>query len=380
MNSPQIAYVNNRILMDPRIRPVLDAHPQHNWKAYNLANTGFMRGMEACYNRTGTNLLPFKDTIVDMLNVRPPAYNSNFQDSLSDINDRRYFEVCAQRNDRPWFVLWSGGIDSTAIVTSILRNSTLAERENIYIACNKISVYENPRFFYDFIQPNFKIADSKHMIWSEVLNTHYIIDGEPADQLFSGSISQRLLYQNPNYLERNCRTDPDDLLKYLENCGGREFAEWLWENTMINIQSQDCPVETYHDFFWWCFYNYCWTVTKFRIKVHMHQLSPAVIKQYLTDYTPWFDTADYQQWSMNNNQRGVKYGNHQGEYKLAMKQYIHSLDHNDYYLMFKVKAQSKGRSYSVHANWFCMLDDYTHLSLDTDLDQIIELLPNHIRT
>ena len=374
----KIIYVNNKQLTDPRVRPILDANSQHNWMAYNQINTAFHSGMNTCYNRIGDNCMPFKDDIVDLLDFRAPAYDPGFQTSFEEITDARCHELRQEFGDREWLIMWSGGVDSTTVVTSILKNSTAAERANIYIALNKISVYENPRFFYDFIKPNFKIFNSSNLDWGDLLETYCIIDGEAGDQLHNGGSYQKMLYDHPEYFDRNCHNDPDGLINYLSFFADRKFGEWYYEKHMANIKSQNCPVETYHDFGWWHQFNYCWLTIKLRTKSLMKDSSPDIMKKHLANHVQWFSTKNYQRWAMVNNQPGIKYGKTLGDHKLEMKRYIYSLDRNEFYLKFKDKTPSVGRKLVGDLSWFCMLDDYSHLSLDTDLDQILELLPDHI--
>jgi hypothetical protein len=308
-------------------------------------------------------VFPFSTDAVDSCNIKPPAYNSSFTKTFSDITDEQCQQWLREKTDRPWLVFWSGGIDSTVIVASILKNATVAQRENIHVACNRASIYELPRFFYNHVRPNFKLIPTPDLA-QQPLDQYYIIDGEFADQLYSSGLGWELLRLDPDSLTLNCRQDPDGLLNQLASRTNENFATWYYERILDNINSSNVPIETYHDFYWWIFFNYHYTDVYLR----------------LDNYQPkWFATDNYQQWAMNNNQIGTKYTANLGDSKLASKQYIYDFDRDEYCRTFKIKSKSLQLYHKLRDNqWFCMLDDFSKLYVDHDLDRILELLPDHI--
>jgi hypothetical protein len=347
--------------------------------------------------RIGKNTLPYKNTLVDVLHDHAPEYQPGFNETFSQVTDKRYHELKSRLNDRPWVILWSGGIDSTVMVTSILRNASAPDRQNIFIACNESSIYENPKFFMDHILPNFSIIDADNFELSEKnLKKYYVLNGGPADALYCQffGIIQALDLRNPGLINLPIHNHAGHIIDIMhKNLGvSHKFAEWWHSFTVENINSQSVPVETIHDFFWWNSFNFNWTGTIFRdFKVlrFFKNLSKTHIDLFWSNYIGWYDSADYQLWAMHNNKAGITFGQGPSEFKLVAKQYIHSYDHDEYYLRFKCKARSKdlfhtdASTHKIH-NWrwdfFCMLDDFTPLTLSRDLEQIQSLLPDFFNT
>lgn len=82
---------------------------------------------------------------------------------------------------------------------------------------------------------------------------------------------------------------------------------------------------------------------------------------------------------MNNNQFGTKYTRNLGDSKLASKQYIYDFDHDEYCRTFKIKSKSIQMFLKItNFKEFCILDDFSKLYLDRDLDRILELLSDHV--
>ena len=378
----KINYLNFNTLWNPQFKNLLSAYPQHDWvQIEKLFKLNY--GMHAWYNRTGKNTLPFRNDIVHhpCIDMSMPDYDSQFKKSWAEITDQRCQQLISKHNDKPWLVLWSGGIDSTMMLTSILKNFNKEELKQVHVALNRVSVYENPRFYYNHIVPNFHQLDSTTlMVDADLLNQYYVITGEPADQLYTAGLTvQRMMLNNFSDLDRNVFTDPDRLLNQLAKDLDQGFATWFYEMVIENIQSTNIPIETYADFNWWFGFNLNWIPAKIRNLRFLPSKTVQEHELFLKNFVLWFDTYDYQLWAMQleNRRNGVKSGKHIGQYKLPLKQYIFEFDRDDYYFNFKFKNSSNGRHLSKN-HWACMLEDLSVLTIENNSDLIAELLPAHI--
>lgn len=374
-----IVYINQKQLTThsyPELGSLLlEEFPQHNWM--EMAKIfQYNAGVDSNYVRMGKNTLPFKN---DYINPAP-AYIPGFNMSFNEATDLRYQQLARTHNNKPWLVLWSGGVDSTVVLSSILKNSSIEDRKNIHVACNRISVYEYPDFYYRHLEPNFTIIDSSAIAINQtLLDQYYVIDGEPADQLFVAGSAQNILFSNPELLNNNLRTEPDQLLDILAQTVDRSFAKWHYETMMENINSTNVPLETYYDFFWWHAFNWVWTSINMRSLATQTDTGPVSVRAYLDNFIHWYDTYEYQQWSMNNRINTKCDISRISGNKLPAKDYIYDYTQDTYYRLFKLKLYSTGHQSSQYiAPWFCLLDDHTRLYLDRDLDRILELLPEHI--
>jgi hypothetical protein len=148
---------------------------------------------QVLYSRIGTNFLPFQ-TPYHIQSISAPKFNPNFSLTFDQVTDQRFYDLKQKQENKPWIVMWSGGIDSTVILTSILKNSSKADRQNVIVACNRISIYENPLFYYQHIKPNFSVIDSTNFnLNQDRLSRYYVINGDPADALYAGAFSQDML-------------------------------------------------------------------------------------------------------------------------------------------------------------------------------------------
>lgn len=373
MTNRSIVYIHQRNIPDIVINRIQELMPSYDHSS--LVKILNITSHQSFYSRTGRNTLPFKYN-EQFFNSLIPIINTSSTDSFEYITDKRCNDLIKNYNDRPWLVQWSGGIDSTVIVASLLKNLTKHQLENVVISCNAISVFENPKFYYNWIIPNFKIVDSTSLKTESYLNTHYIIDGNPADMLQGSGLG---LYARNTGVDMSTKwkDNTDQLIKFLSMQVGRPAAEWMYYNIAENIDSLDIdipPIELCSDWFWWVNFNWKWPADRYHEMdwIDLPNLSP-----YFKSMINWFDSIEYQQWSINQGRYSLLENNTDpGNYKLPSKQYIYQLDKNKHYLKFKTKLFSNGRVRSTP--WLCVLDDLTTLSVEQDLDQILELLPTHL--
>lgn len=343
-------------------------------------------GTHSLYSRKGKDNLFFSSDLKNMPGFRMPDYDKTFSKSWSTIMDDRCKSLHTSNFDKSWLVSWSGGIDSTGIVAAIMRNIPKSDWSNISIACNQMSVREHPRFFINYIQPNFTVVDSAETLFSAANNPSvYVIDGEPADQLFAGGNGQTLTNCfGLEYMEKDAVDDADLFIDFVAGHGripgnppGKTFAEWFYSRLIDNVQSVDVPINTFHDLLWWSYFNFSWISIKLR-KLNQGDWAKLDSAQpYLDRFIQWFDHDDFQQWAMHNNNSLEKYGESVGEYKKSAKSYIFEFDKDKYYMKYKAKASSMSYLVPCPDPWVAVTDDLKILRLEQDRDRVNELLPLH---
>jgi hypothetical protein len=204
-----------------------------------------------------------------------------------------------------------------------------------------------------------------------------------ADILVGVGILQKLLLIDPDDLFRDFDEDSSILVNFLDELVDPGFTDWYLDKVFQNAHSYGVPITNAYEFSWWINFNDMWASNKFRGLASIKSLDPEMMKLYIDRCINWFDSTDYQAWSLTSNQRGFKTGEHIGQHKLQSKKYVYDYTKDEYFFHFKHKGHSMGRtSRSLdikNTEWFCILDDYSVLNAEKDLDLILELLPKHVR-
>ena len=376
-----ILYFNPVYLKHPTIQSVIIDHRGSNTLS-KLANLNKIdKYHTAWYSRKGINLLPFKSELVNVSGFSMPDYNPDHNMSWFEVTDQRCLDLKSTHFDRPWTVLWSGGIDSTVIVASLIKNLDRADFDNITIACTSISIWENPKFYFDYIKPNFKVVNSTDLLFTDLENQNtYFIDGFPADQL-TGCVGGYIdkLYQNPGLLHTDVIKNKNCAIDYIADRTDKKFAEWYYHVLVTNADSAGVPITTFHDFVGWSGFNPAWASVKLGFLSHGSWKNLKNAKHYIDKFVNWYDSNDYQQWAMNGKNAGEKIGSGAADFKLIAKKYIYSVDNNSYYLKFKTKMASIDiYDRKLNEHWCCIDDNWNFLNLQEHKDQIISMLPDHL--
>lgn len=376
-----ILYVNPQYLDHPTVQNLLQQTNSDvlqkllNFRLHDPA-TGIF------YNRKGTNFLPTKYNMQNLPGFCMPNIDPNYNNSWEQVSDKRCVELRKTHFDRPWTVLWSGGIDSTVIMTSIIKNLPKSDYENITVACSAMSIWENPRFYFDYIKPNFKIVHSEWATSKEAIDQEvYMINGEPADQLFGGvGISPNLIFHDASFMKKNIRTHKNNAIDFLSSKTDKKFAEWYCDVVITNAATAGVEINTLHDMLWWANFNHTWAAIKFRYLLYGHWKNIKNASFFLDKFIHWFDSDDYQSWSLYNQTNDQVFNKTAAEYKLAAKKYIYSLDRNNYYYTYKTKTGSGDISFLNRkaAPWCCIDQNLDMLNLVDHSTQIESMLPDHL--
>jgi hypothetical protein len=265
----------------------------------------------------------------------------------------------------PLGIMWSGGIDSTRLLISFLQNFPLSDlKDSVKIITSQDAVHENPKFFKNYILPNFDLINSEAIPW--LFNKQYIlVTGELNDQLFGSDLLRNyLIYSNTEYLEP---LNKSKIFNYV-NCKIEDtFISTIVVDTIFKSADRyGIVLEKNSDWFWW--YNFCFKWQK----VYMRTLALPVNSQwgninesFVNNFLHHFYNTEYfQLWSINNPQ--IRNFSKWSDYKFQAKKEIYDFNKDNDYFENKIKRGSLQTLYHqrIHA---AGLDENFNLLSDINL-------------
>ena len=333
-----------------------------------------------------------------------PAYDSGFSKTFSDVTDSRALEVKKLINSKnqKFVVMYSGGIDSTLILTALIKNLTLAELKNVAVAASASSIVENVDFWRKFIVDKFEIFDTAVLKYDSLVMLGYRpITGDEGDSIFGTVLGLRMYTNYEAYLS-NCSSESrryllsikdnitvgdihfskykDVIIANLSPKGDKELGVSLYDKIVKNIDTSSVPVYSVHDFFWWIIFNLKYLECAIRGPVYFNDKLP--VRDLVCNYMfNWFNSPEYQKWSMVNNNNGQKIGAGLSSYKSVARNYINEFNNNPWYFYFKCKLDSLGGVTSMQKitptttpwNRFGVDDDFNLLYInDEDVQEYIK--------
>jgi len=357
-------------LNDPLYFASVSPNPynDHFWReVYNecgdpgkfFISTGIRLNPSRFVSRNGEWSLPWKQSLIPGFEM--PEYDSTFNKSFAEVTDAKASSIQQQiRSGKKFVIMYSGGIDSTVIVVSLLKNLSKEELENITIAASADSIIENPMFWKLILKNNLKILDSGKYKYDDLIESGLIpITADEGDSIF-GTLIGLSLYNNFDYYIKDFSpgtrsnlmdlkyriTDPeihfsrykDLIIKHLSLPHNETFGELLYEKYVHNINTASVPIHSLHDFFWWLIFNVKYLNSSVRGALYFNDRVDW--KTAIYTITNWYNDSEYQKWSMVNNNNGKKIRDTVISYKSVAKEYIFEYDKNPYYKNFKTKLES----------------------------------------
>ena len=256
---------------------------------------------EAYIARCGDWSDPFEYKILDQYKI--PCNNQVFKKNFEEVTDSRAFDIkdMIEKTDKKCVVFYSGGIDSTVAMVSLIKNLDTNHLKKIVVAMSSDSIIENPNFFQNHIYNKFEIIDSNQNMYSDFLseNQYICISSDLGDFIYGTEFGVKFYQQilnlaknmssstNMKYSDLNNRIhDPDthyskykDLLihyfnitlkmgcKKLQNTSylptnisnydlvDENFGDLFYEKLQKNVKSSNLDICSLHDFFWWTMFN-----------------------------------------------------------------------------------------------------------------------------
>jgi len=219
-------------------------------------------------------------------------------------------------------LMYSGGIDSSVVLSSfidLLGVDVAAKKVNILMS--QESILENPVMWEKFIRPHFKITNSKLYHRNGIDESKILVFGELNDQLFGSDILKNIsIWAGHDMLNNTFTVDVG--IRYLtEYCKMNIQYATTWSELLIeNLKSCPHHNSSVWDTFWWYNFALKWINVYYRYLMRCNITTEITQEQIDTSYCAFFNTEDFQLWSMNNNE-----DKHQGtwdSYKYAGKKLV----------------------------------------------------------
>lgn len=251
-------------------------------------------------DRTGTITTPLKTKVLDFLKM--PAYEK-YDKSFEEICDERikFLLMKAKHTGRKLAVLYSGGVDSTLILCSILKNAKPDELENVHVFLSNESINENINFYYNFVIKKFKCFSSYKYPYLMGRDDYLFVTGENADQLFGSQL-------NEMFIKSNCVDDVFvdykdsqgkmmDLIDTRLSQDNKQYKELMMQVFTKMVEASEIELKNVYQFHWWLNFSTKWQSVYLRILPYCLNRETLKLEE---NYTTFYHTKDFSLWALNN--------------------------------------------------------------------------------
>ncbi len=287
-------------------------------------------------DRTNTIQVPVRTKIYSPL----PEYQK-FTTSYEDICDIRAKELLEKSDAQnlPIYIFYSGGIDSTLVLVSFLKNSTTEQLKRITLLMSHDSISENPNFYENYIRGKLNLKSAAYFPY--LLNKQAMfVGGEYNDQIFGSALFKDFIdtFSEKTLLSKYQR----DLMTkmFLKKWHSPKVVSWYMDLFESVYKKAECPTYSNADFLWWLNFTFKWQSVYFRMLTYaadhiVQHIDNSFIKN---NFFHFFGTDEFQLWSMNNPDKKIK--NTWESYKFEAKEVIYKFNKDNHYRLYKTKHGS----------------------------------------
>lgn len=251
--------------------------------------------------------------------------------SFGEICQIRAQEIVESSGSRTIRVFWSGGIDSTVALISLIQY--LREKENVQqlkVLLSQESIAEYPTFFKDEIEHKLDYTLIEGTIYDHINTQEVNVTGEHGDQLFG---SDKLKYAILSYEAYRPYTE---VLPYYmsRKLGTEKYTQSIIDFIEPQLKKSPIPIHTYYDYLWWMNFSLKWQNVSLRLLYGLDRTYEDLNRNFFH----FFQSVEFQNWSISNHDKKIiKDWN---TYKYVAKDYIYTFHKDDEYLKNKEKEPS----------------------------------------
>lgn len=308
-----------------RLGPTQDLEDITNFKTlYSFINPNV-----SVVDRTGNIKMPLRTATPDYLKI--PSYDPNFSLTYEECCLLQARDILAkqQQLDVPIRLLYSGGIDSSTVLTSFINVLGVKEAEKrIQIYMSVESIEENP-WMWDKIlrRSNFKLLDSEKFA-GDTGKDRILVGGEFNDQVWGADpIKSMIMFKGESIINQPWQESV--MAEYYLRQGLTEKQATMWTRIFSeHARNAPCPVETYADWFWWINFS-CKYASVYYRKLSFFRDHSNINDFYLQNYYyQFFNNDNFQRWSMCNSE--IKFRGGWKNYKWQAREFVANLCGNEY--------------------------------------------------
>lgn len=305
-----------------------------------------------------------------------------------------FSELCFKRSEQlknlnvPVFVFYSGGIDSSVIVETMLNTWSKEDLKRVSIVMLSTSIIENPiawKKIYKIFKDRIYSAFDSTEITQLILDTpnSIVVNGELADQLFGSDV----IFQLEHHMDWDSIFEPWQAVIptfYYDMFHKRESHRPHYQMSKADVKeffldivrtTKKCPFElkTAFDFLWWFNYTNKGQTVYTRFLTKFPDMNVLYREERIV---PFFYTMDFLRWAIDNHEGDKKILKTKESYKIEAKKHLYELTKDKDYLEKKQKIGSLGNLllyYNLTGNIKMGIDtEWNYLTLE-------EVLP-YVRT
>jgi hypothetical protein len=287
-------------------------------------------------DRTDTLVTPVNVKTLKFLELPKKIIPTQSYSDVAINRAKKIYQLATARK-KSIVLMYSGGIDSTAMLVAFLHAVPESDRDKITILLNEYSIAENPNFYWNHLRGKFKMETSQYFTQYLGNDKFFFVSAEGNDQLFGSAVTQKFVHQYGD----DIMWEPADTKTIVEllNINLKNSYQAMSLYTRLDRVAEDAPfeIENVYEWFWWMNLALKYQCVYTRLASYTTPKNRETLS-FENNYTAFFTTPEFQCWSINNRKDLI--GNTWSSYKYKSKDFIFDYTKDLEYYKYKVKQGS----------------------------------------
>lgn len=287
-----------------------------------------------------------------------PSAKDSYNLTFDEVTKNRCIELLSL--GKRINVAWSGGIDSTYVLLSLHHYANDPDQINVYATYN--SIIESGDLFDRFIKNNFKYTIRPNTLANNTFieNDCIYVTGAMSNQLFTPGLSfnknrDSILEFKDIELKDPTQDKHNNALAFMaDKYYGDVLTDECLEFLTPSILNSPKKINTIQELRWYVIFNYTWYSVLTNSLIGLEA-------QSIQNTHAFFNTEDFQLWSIHNKDPVTKLGDYSDE-RWQIREAITEYIGDSYYSKNKKKFTSL-LSTTPH-NWLYLMNDYTNVYIN----------------
>jgi len=289
-------------------------------------------------DRTGTITTPIRN-----VSLFPIPKFRTFTKSYEEVCNDRAREILgnAEKRGVTIYVLYSGGIDSTCLLVSLLKQATAQQKKKIVVLLSHESIAENRCFYEEHIRGKLRV-ESSIMFMNLLGGDDILLSAELNDQVLGTDVVSQMISRYGSSVIHKPYDRGQVVATYGTTLNGDMETASFYVDLFERIRdAAPVPIETNFEFLWWVNFTTKWQACLAYVLLFTPPRNArTVTKDYLeTRFIAFFNTDEFQLWSMNNLDKRIQ--DTWASYKWIAKQVIYDYTKDAEYRDHKTKVRSR---------------------------------------
>jgi hypothetical protein len=268
-----------------------------------------------------------------------------------DLFDQRALELKHQSdNFDKIYLFWSGGIDSTLVLCSILKNFT--DLSNFVVVLNQNSIDEYPLMYNEYIDGKINVVSTNDFFEGRIRfsHNHLYTSGEVGGPLISFDSYENFNNRYPGIYNKPWKNHVNELLKFFAENSSTHKAVITYKEILTTSKASNIDLYSVYEFLWWVNFNWGHDIDLISLLWNYQELDQTIdVKRFLEQNCFfWYNSQSCQNWALSLLGQDLMIRDN--IQKFIYKTYIYEFNKDSSYFKYKNKEVSTPKNRQMYLN------------------------------